>query len=112
MAPHRGDQDGERRGEDAAPEELGFLDGCRWDKAGNKLADSAPKVLYAPLPVLYVTGVLASDKKGDAGFSFTAPCYKSPKRTDPNFIFAVDLRTEEPPAKWVLRGVCLLTMKD
>ena len=89
-----------------------FLDGCRWDKAGNKLADSAPKVLYAPLPVLYVTGVLASDKKADAGFSFTAPCYKSPKRTDPNFIFAVDLRTEEPPAKWVLRGVCLLTMKD
>ena len=89
-----------------------FLDGCRWDKAGNKLADSAPKVLYAPLPVLYVTGVLASDKKGDAGFSFTAPCYKSPKRTDPNFIFAVDLRTEEPPSKWVLRGVCLLTMKD
>ena len=69
-------------------------------------------MLYAPLPVLYVTGVLASDKKGDAGFSFTAPCYKSPKRTDPNFIFAVDLRTEEPPAKWVLRGVCLLTMKD
>ena len=47
LQPHRGDQDGERRGEDAAPEELGFLDGCRWDKAGNKLADSAPKVLYA-----------------------------------------------------------------
>ena len=48
-------QEEKRRGEDAAPEELGFLDGCRWDKAGNKLADSAPKVLYAQLPVLYVT---------------------------------------------------------
>ena len=91
-----------------------FLDGCRWDKAGNKLADSAPKMLYAPLPVHYVIDVLESDKKtGDAGFSFNAPCYKSPKRTYPNFIFAVDLvRTEEPPSKWVLRGVCLLTMKD
>ena len=29
-----------------------FLDGCRWDKPGNKLADSVPKVLFAPLPVL------------------------------------------------------------
>ena len=33
-----------------------FLDGCRWDKQGNKLVDSTPKVIFAPLPVLLVTG--------------------------------------------------------
>ena len=29
-----------------------------------------------------------------------------------NFIFPVDLRSEEPPQKWILRGVCLLCSKD
>ena len=45
-------------------------------KPGNKLADSVPKVLFAPLPVLLVTGQLASEKKNDA-YSYSAPCYKS-----------------------------------
>ena len=84
-----------------------FLDGCRWDKSGNKLADSAPKVLYAALPVLLVTGILASEKKTDM-YSYACPCYKNPKRGGLNFIFAVDLRSEDPPQKWILRGVALL----
>merc|ERR1712054_550461 len=88
-----------------------FLDGCRWDKPGNKLADSQPKVLFAPLPFLLVTGQLANDKKSD-GFSYSAPCYTNKSRRGLNFIFPVDLRTEESPQKWTLRGVCLLCTKD
>ena len=88
-----------------------FLDGCRWDKQGNKLADSVPKVLFAPLPVLLVTGQLATEKKSD-GYSYSAPCYKNKTRRGINFIFPVDLRSEDPPQKWVLRGVCLLCAKD
>ena len=53
-----------------------FLDGCRWDKPGNKLADAVPKVLFAPLPVLLITGILQSERKLDA-YSYSAPCYKS-----------------------------------
>merc|ERR1712224_628337 len=68
-----------------------FLDGCRWDKPGNKLADSVPKVLFAPLPVLHVTGVLASERKLDA-YSYSAPCYKNKTRRGLNFVFPVDLR--------------------
>ena len=88
-----------------------FLDGCRWDKPGNKLADSVPKVLFAPLPVLLVTGQLSSEKKNDS-YSYSAPTYKNKTRRGLNFIFAVDLRSEEPPQKWILRGVCLLCSKD
>ena len=88
-----------------------FLDGCRWDKPGNKLADSVPKVLFAPLPVLLVTGQLQSERKLDA-YSYSAPCYKNKTRRGLNFIFPVDLRSEEPPQKWILRGVCLLCSKD
>ena len=84
-----------------------FLDGCRWDKQGNKLADSTPKVMHAALPVLLVTGILASEKKTDM-YSYACPCYKNPKRGGNNFIFAVDLRSEDPPQKWILRGVSLL----
>ena len=88
-----------------------FLDGCRWDKQGNKLADSVPKVLFAPLPVLLVTGQLANEKKADS-YSYSAPCYKNKTRRGLNFIFPVDLRSEEPTQKWTLRGVCLLCSKD
>jgi len=88
-----------------------FLDGCRWDKPTNKLADSVPKVLFAPLPVLLVTGQLSTEKKADS-FSYSAPCYTNKTRRGLNFVFAVDLRSEEPPQKWTLRGVCLLCTKD
>jgi len=89
-----------------------YLDGCRWEKQRERLADSEPKVLYAPLPLLHVTGVLAADKKADAFGAYNCPCYKSPKRGGLHFVFDVDLRTEDPPARWILRGVCLLTTKD
>ena len=88
-----------------------YLDGCRWDKQRERLADSEPKVLYAPLPLLHVTGVLAANKDAGAG-AYNCPCYKSPKRGGLHFVFDVDLRTEDPPARWILRGVCLLTTKD
>ena len=88
-----------------------FLDGCRWDKAGTKLADSNPKVLFAQLPVLLVTGQLATDRKAEA-YSYSSPCYTNKTRRGLNFIFAVDLRSEDPPQKWTLRGVCLLCSKD
>jgi len=88
-----------------------FIEGCRWDKPGNKLADSEPKVLFASMPVVLVSGQLASDA-AKGGQNYSAPCYNNPKRTALNFIFAVDLRTEDPPSKWTLRGCCLLTSKD
>jgi dynein heavy chain len=97
-----------------------YLDCAKWDKERGKLADMDPKVLFAPLPVLWITGVLESSGKGDnklpklptrKGF-YTCPTYKAPKRTGLNFITPVDLRTEDPAMKWVLRGVALMTTID
>eukprot|EP00164_Ancoracysta_twista_P001803 GFYU01002367.1.p1 GENE.GFYU01002367.1~~GFYU01002367.1.p1 ORF type:complete len:811 (+),score=281.55 GFYU01002367.1:300-2435(+) len=88
-----------------------FLDGCCWDKKLNKLVDSPPKVLFSPLPVLYVSAVQASEKRVDV-YSYQCPCYRTPKRTDLMYIFTVDIRSEDPPQKWVLRGVALLCSKD
>ena len=49
----------------------------------------------------------SAEKKADA-YSYACPCYANPKRGGLNFIFTVDLRSEDPPQKWILRGVALL----
>jgi dynein heavy chain len=61
-----------------------YLDGCAWSAKENRLVDSEPKKLYAPLPVLYVTGVLAKDRKTNN--TFNAPTYTIKRRTGLNFI--------------------------
>ena len=89
-----------------------FLDCAKWEKAKDRLADSDPKVLFAPLPVLWITGCLSTASKSDKNMYYDAPLYKAPKRTGLNFISSVQLRTEEQPQKWTLRGVALLATID
>ena len=81
------------------------------DKHANKLIDSEPKVRFAQLPVLWITGTLASAGASKTAY-YTCPCYKAPRRTGLNFVTSVDLRVEENPSKWVLRGVALLTSTE
>ena len=79
------------------------------------LADSRPVTLLAliaPLPVLWITGCLSTASKSDKNMYYDAPLYKAPKRTGLNFISSVQLRTEEQPQKWTLRGVALLATID
>ena len=70
------------------------------------------QVLFAPLPVLWITGCLSSAFKGDKNVYYSCPTYKAPRRTGLNYITSVELRTEDAPSKWVLRGVALLATID
>ena len=81
-----------------------FLEGCKWDKPGNKLTDSDPKV-FSRLPVLRDGCARQSGRRRPADVQL--PLLQNPKRTGLNFIFAVDLRSERP-ASGCCR-VCLLT---
>jgi dynein heavy chain len=56
--------------------------------------------------------VLSANKRSAATELYACPLYKTPKRTGLNFVTSIELRTEEHPNKWVLRGVCLLCSKD
>jgi len=88
-----------------------YLDGCAWSKKENKLVDSAPKQLFAPLPVLHLNGVLKTNDKYDYA-TYVCPLYISKKRTDQLLVLPLKLRIEDKPSKWIIRGVCLLCSKD
>ena len=51
-----------------------YLEGCSWNKKEMTLVDSPPKVLVAPLPVLFITGVQKSQKKVDY-MTYECPVY-------------------------------------
>ncbi|XP_014678787.1 PREDICTED: LOW QUALITY PROTEIN: dynein heavy chain 5, axonemal-like, partial [Priapulus caudatus] len=86
-----------------------FLEGAGWDRRGCKLAESRPKVLYEPLPVMHL---YAAASGGAAAATMTrfyeCPIYKKPTRTDATYVASVKLRTTQPPDHWVLRGTALL----
>ncbi len=117
------------------------LEGASWEKKHSKLVDSLPKVLVSlslslslndiifskpvykmcvctmnqvvstMLPVVHVTATQGRDGRLDS-MSYSCPCYRTPLRSDRTFIFDIDLRTDDPPAKWVLRGVAALCTRD
>ncbi|GFH14317.1 ODA2 protein, partial [Haematococcus lacustris] len=87
-----------------------YLDGCAWSGRDNKLVDSEPKKLFNLMPVLYVTGVLAKDKKRTGVFE--APCYRVKTRKGLNFVTTFALRSEDDKSKWILRGVGILCTID
>eukprot|EP00698_Gefionella_okellyi_P008566 TRINITY_DN2129_c0_g2_i1.p1 TRINITY_DN2129_c0_g2~~TRINITY_DN2129_c0_g2_i1.p1 ORF type:complete len:4490 (+),score=1324.74 TRINITY_DN2129_c0_g2_i1:457-13926(+) len=87
-----------------------FLEGASWDAKRGRLKDSLPKVLFDPMPIVHVTAVSTQTALDSARF-YVCPVYRLPRRTDLNYIFDVTLKTDEPPEKWVLRGVALLTSR-
>ena len=83
-----------------------FLEGAGWDRRGCKLIEPKPKVLFEPLPVIHIYAINST-----AGYDprmYVCPIYKKPRRTDLTYIAAVELKTNQNPDHWVLRGVALL----
>merc|ERR1712028_102057 len=92
------------------------VDGARWDKQRGALAESEPKVRYAGLPVIHISAI-GEKRKGGKEIFYTCPVYTCPARAAhgtqlKNYISTMELRSEEPVSKWVLRAVSLLTTTD
>jgi len=89
-----------------------FLEAAAWDKKknGGQLVDAPPKKLFCPVPAMLVTAIKRGEKKTSQDYS--CPCYTIPKRTGQFFVFVANVKTEENPGKWVLRGTALLCSKD
>lgn len=88
-----------------------FLDGAGWDRKNCRLQESAPKVLFVPLPVVHIYAInsaVVSPKKMQQD-TYACPVYKKPVRTDLTFITPLYLKCGgKKDAYWILRGVALL----
>jgi dynein heavy chain len=82
-----------------------FLEGARWDLNGNCLEESKPKEMFCKMPVINCKAGIASDKEEKN--VYICPTYCTTGRR-PHFVFAAQLRTKYPPAKWVLGGVAMI----
>lgn len=92
-----------------------FLEGARWDYKTMKLAESLPKVIYSPAPMLWLMPTQANSKDNDKRY-YSCPLYRTTARRgvlattghSSNFVFNVELPTEVEPDHWVRRGVAML----
>merc|ERR1712099_64529 len=82
-----------------------YLEGARWDINANSLEDSKPKEMFTRMPVITCKAGLQLDRE-DKNI-YICPTYCVPTRC-PYFVFAAQLKTKQPPAKWVLAGVALI----
>lgn len=82
-----------------------FLEGARWDAATNSLDDSKPKEMFVQMPVINCKAGMMAEKE-DKNL-YICPTYCVPTRR-PYFVFPAQLRTKQPPAKWVLAGVAMI----
>ena len=83
-----------------------YLDGAGWDRRGCKLVEPTQKVLFTAMPVIHIYAI--NTTAGRDARMYQCPIYKKPRRTDLTYITSVDLKTNQNPDHWILRGVALL----
>mmetsp|Transcript_5340 Transcript_5340/g.17275 ORF Transcript_5340/g.17275 Transcript_5340/m.17275 type:complete len:212 (+) Transcript_5340:4563-5198(+) len=96
-----------------------FLDGAAWDLGSNLMCDQAPKVLFVPMPVLWLRPCPTEEAR-TAATDYLCPVYKTSARRgtlsttghSTNFVLDILLPTPRKASYWILRGVAALTQLD
>ncbi len=92
-----------------------FLEGCRWNANTHELDESEPKVLFTPMPPIWM--IPRELSKMGAFPHYLCPVYKTTERRgvlsttghSTNFVLDVRLPSSRPAAHWTKRGVALIT---
>jgi len=100
-----------------------FIEGARWDKEAHELAESRPKVLFEPGPVIWLKPTVADElpKTKDGlvigGSYYNCPVYKTGDRRgvlattghSTNFVMYLKFPSTVDQGHWIERGVACLT---
>eukprot|EP00879_Flechtneria_rotunda_P017460 GHRR01018298.1.p1 GENE.GHRR01018298.1~~GHRR01018298.1.p1 ORF type:complete len:1011 (+),score=303.03 GHRR01018298.1:919-3951(+) len=96
-----------------------FVEGARWDDASSMLAESLPKVLFSPAPLMLLQPCEVSKQKQFPAYE--CPLYRTPERRgvlattghSTNFVMELMVPSDRPQDHWIRRGVAfLLSLAD
>lgn len=90
-----------------------FMDGARWDRDNQVVADQFPSEMYNKMPLIWFKPI--EDYKPDPE-EYSCPVYKTSVRAgmlsttgqSTNFIISVEMPTKELPRVWVLKAAAML----
>ena len=95
-----------------------YLEGARWDPTTQKLQEAEPKVFHEPMPPVWLEPItrLSTETASEAStedYFYPCPVYRTQLRAgeilptghSTNYIFQLDLPSDQPPQHWINRGV-------
>ncbi|KAG7264995.1 hypothetical protein CRUP_017155 [Coryphaenoides rupestris] len=95
-----------------------FMEGARWDRDRMVIGESLPKVLFDPLPIIWLRpGEMSKFRHENV---YVCPVYKTSARRgtlsttghSTNYVLPIELPSDRPQKHWVNRGVACLCQLD